>query len=81
MFDRCAYCAYCADCRGALVHDFVVQGEPVHRIFLKAAQAAKLANHHQVSCRVNRFAKSALAKQLAYAHPGKVCLFAKQQTL
>lgn len=74
-------CSYCADCRGALVHNFVVQSELVHRIFLKAAQAAKLANHHQVSCRVNRFAKSALANQLAYAHPGKVGLLDKLLTL
>jgi hypothetical protein len=74
-------CAYCADRRGALVHNFVVQGELVHRIFLKAAQAAKLANHHQVSCGVNRFAKSAPANELANAHPGKVGVFAKSHTL
>jgi hypothetical protein len=67
-------CVYCADRRGALVHDFVVQGELFHCIFLQAAQAAKLANHHQISRRVNSFAKSALANQLAYAHPGKVGL-------
>jgi hypothetical protein len=30
---------------------------------------------------VNRFAKSALANQLAYAHPGKVSLIAKLLTL
>src|ERR1035437_6200745 len=77
-FDSCVYCVYR---RGALVHNFVVQGELVHCAFLKAAQAAKLANHHQVSRRVNRFAKSALANQLAYAHPGKVGLFTELLTL
>jgi hypothetical protein len=74
-------CVYCADCRDALVYHFDVLGELVHCIFLKAAQAAKLANHHQVSRRVNRFAKSALANQLAYAHPGKVGLLAEKHAL
>jgi hypothetical protein len=74
-------CVYCADCRDALVYHFDVLGELVHRIFLKAAQAAKLANHHQVSRGVNRLAKCALANQLAYAHPGKVGLIAKPLTL
>ena len=45
--------------------------------FCKSSQPAQLANHHQVSCRVDRFAKSALANQLANAHPGKVGLIAK----
>jgi hypothetical protein len=74
-------CAYCADCRGALVRNFAVLGELVHSIFLKAAQTAQFANHHQVSCGVDRFAKSAPANELAYAHPGKVGVFAKSYTL
>jgi hypothetical protein len=74
-------CAYCADCRGAFVHDFVVLGELAHSIFLKAAQTAQLANHHQVSRGVDRFAKSAPANELANAHPGKVGVFAKSHTL
>jgi hypothetical protein len=72
---------YCADCRDALVYHFDVLGELVHRIFLKASQPAQLADHHQVSRGVNRLAKSALANQLAYAHPGKVGLFAELHAL
>jgi NADH:ubiquinone oxidoreductase subunit F (NADH-binding) len=73
-------CVYCADCRDALVYHFDVLGELVHRIFLKAAQAAKLANHHQVSRGVNLLAKCALANQLACTQSGKVGLLAEQRT-
>jgi hypothetical protein len=74
-------CAYCADCRVALVYYFDVLRELVDCVFLQSSQSAQLANHHQVSRGVNRLAKSALANQLAYAHPGKVCLFAEQHAL
>jgi hypothetical protein len=74
-------CTQCANCRDALVHHFTVQGELIHRIFLEAAQAAKLANHHQVSRGVDGFAKSASAYELTNAHPGKVGLIAKLLTL
>jgi hypothetical protein len=72
---------YCADCRDALVYHFDVLGELVNCALLQSSQPAQLANHHQVSCRVNRLAKSALANQLAYAHPGKVGLLDKLLTL
>jgi hypothetical protein len=70
-------CVYCADCRDALVYHFDVLGELVNCVLLQSSQPAQLANHHQVSRGVNRFAKRALANQLAYAHPGKVGFFAE----
>jgi hypothetical protein len=58
-----------------------VRGELVYRVLLQSTQPAQLADHHKVDCGMNRFAKSTHANQLAYAHPGKVCLFAEQHTL
>jgi hypothetical protein len=49
-----------------------VQGEFIYCIFLKTAQTAQLTNHHQVSGRVDRFAKCAPADELANAQSGKV---------
>jgi hypothetical protein len=74
-------CAQCANSRHALVRNFAVLGELVYRIFLKAAQTAQLANHHQVSGRVDHFAKCASANELANAHSGKVGVLPELHTL